>query len=549
MAEFRMPALGADMDEGTIAEWLVKPGDAIRKGEPIAVVDTAKSAIEVESFHTGTVAKLLIGVGETVPVGTVLATIAELAGPGLPAETPIDTERAGATPAAAGKAEAAAAGAPAAEGAAAAAGAEGKPRRGAGRRRPPSGPGRAAAKKPARARKPAGAAGAAGAEAARAEAAPAPGAPPGAGQPAAPLAPAVAAHATPLVRREAGELGVDLARVHGTGRGGAITRADVEQAAATRRLRVSPLARRVAAELGVELAGVSGTGPGGAIRESDIRAAARAGGRPRAGGPQALAGTATPAGTRPAPAGAAAAEAAHEAAAAERAGRGPAGKAERALAMRQAIARLMARSKREIPHYYVSNTVDLGVAMAWLRERNRELEMSERLVPAALLLKAAALAARQVPQVNGYWVDDHFDQAAHVHLGTAISLRGGGLITPAIHDADQLPLTGLMAALRDLVTRARAGRLRRAELTDATLTVTNLGDQGVESVQGVIYPPQVALVGFGKVVERPWAVGGLLGVRPVVFTTLAADHRATDGYTGGRYLAAIAELLQRPEEL
>ena len=131
----------------------------------------------------------------------------------------------------------------------------------------------------------------------------------------------------------------------------------------------------------------------------------------------------------------------------------------------------------------------------------------------------------------------------------AISLRGGGLLTPAIHDAAGLPLAELMSRLRDLVTRARAGRLRGSELTDATITVTNLGDQGVESVFGVIYPPQVALVGFGKITERPVAVDGLIGVRPVVVTTLAADHRASDGYTGARYLTAISDLLQQPEDL
>jgi pyruvate dehydrogenase E2 component (dihydrolipoyllysine-residue acetyltransferase) len=235
------------------------------------------------------------------------------------------------------------------------------------------------------------------------------------------------------------------------------------------------------------------------------------------------------------------------------AGREPLGAAtpaaERTQAMRQAIARLMARSKREIPHYYLSNTVDMTAVMSWLHQRNRELAVSERLVPAALLLKAAAVAARQVPDLNGYWEDDHFIPAAAVHLGVPVSLRGGGLLTPAIHHAADLPPGELMARLRDLVTRARAGRLRRAELTDATITVTNLGDQGVEAVFGVIYPPQVALIGIGKLTERPTAVNGLIGARPAVVTTLSADHRASDGYTGARYLAALSELLQRPEEL
>jgi pyruvate dehydrogenase E2 component (dihydrolipoamide acetyltransferase) len=175
--------------------------------------------------------------------------------------------------------------------------------------------------------------------------------------------------------------------------------------------------------------------------------------------------------------------------------------------------------------------------------------VTERLVPAALMLKATALAAQEAPALNGFWVDGAFQPAAQVHLGVAISLRGGGLIAPAIHDAAHLSLTDLMAQMRDLVTRARSGRLRGSELSDPTLTVTNLGEQGVELVHGVIYPPQVALVGFGRVVERPWAVDGLLGVRPVTTLTLAGDHRATDGFTGARFLADIEQRLQLPEEL
>jgi pyruvate dehydrogenase E2 component (dihydrolipoamide acetyltransferase) len=217
--------------------------------------------------------------------------------------------------------------------------------------------------------------------------------------------------------------------------------------------------------------------------------------------------------------------------------------------MRRAIGDLMARSKREVPHYYLSTTVDLAAAMSFLAAENAEREVGRRLVPAALLLKASALAARTVPSINGFWVEDAFVPAEHVHLGVAVALRQGGLIAPAIHDADLLTVDELMAALRDLVTRARGGRLRGSEMTDGTLTVTNLGDRGVEAVFGVIYPPQVALVGFGRVIESPAAVDGMLTVRPVVTATLSADHRATDGHIGGLYLTAVADLLQRPEEL
>jgi pyruvate dehydrogenase E2 component (dihydrolipoamide acetyltransferase) len=216
--------------------------------------------------------------------------------------------------------------------------------------------------------------------------------------------------------------------------------------------------------------------------------------------------------------------------------------------MRRAIAELMARSKREIPHYYLATTIDLRAAMTWLTAQNLDRPVQDRLLPAALLLKATALAAREVPALNGFW-DDGFQSAASVHLGVAISLRTGGLVAPAIHDADQRSLEDVMAGLRDLVERARAGRLRSSEMADPTITVTNLGDRGADEVFGVIYPPQVAIVGFGKVVDRPWAADGMLGVRPTVRATLAADHRATDGHVGSRLLAVIDHLLQTPEAL
>jgi pyruvate dehydrogenase E2 component (dihydrolipoamide acetyltransferase) len=166
-----------------------------------------------------------------------------------------------------------------------------------------------------------------------------------------------------------------------------------------------------------------------------------------------------------------------------------------------------------------------------------------------LLVKAVALAVRATPEVNGFWVDGAFRPSEHVHVGMAVSLRQGGLVAPALHHADRKPLGDLMKEILDVTNRARTGVLRSSEVADATITVTSLGDQGVESVFGIIHPPQVALVGFGKVVERPWASGGMLGVRPVISATLSADHRASDGHRGGRFLAAIDALLQEPEKL
>ena len=217
--------------------------------------------------------------------------------------------------------------------------------------------------------------------------------------------------------------------------------------------------------------------------------------------------------------------------------------------MRAAIARAMTRSKREIPHYYLQTTIDFQKSRLWLTEANREREVLRRLLPSVLLLKATALALAKVPELNGHWIDGAFRPSEARHLGVAISLRGGGLLAPAIRDVDGKSLDTLMEALRDLVERTRGGRLRSSEISDATLTVTSLGDAGAETVYGVIYPPQVALVGFGRIAERPWAENGMIGVRTVVTASLAGDHRVSDGIRGAKFLAELSRLLACPEEL
>ncbi|MDN4642731.1 2-oxo acid dehydrogenase subunit E2 [Arthrobacter sp. PsM3] len=453
-----MPSLGADMEHGKIVEWLVKPGDYVRRGDLVAVVDTDKTVMDVESFQEGVVAELLVDLGETVPIGTPLARItqtpAEVGAPRHEAPAPTLPK-----PAASGTAT--------------------------------TGPATAAAAKEA---------------------------------------PPIA----PPVRHLAHRLGVDTARIHGTGKGGAITRADVEHAVAAipsaGRVRSSPRARRLAAEFGVDLSAVSGTGPEGAVTVADVQHAAAAlppeAAVPVAGVPEEVTAPAVPATGRTAEA------------------------RERVASLRRAIGTLMSRSKKTIPHYYLSTTLDLRAAVDWMQSVNAQRPVASRLVPSALLLKAAALAAKEVPEVNGFYDDDDgFRPSASVHLGVAVALRQGGLVAPAIHDADTLAVDVLMEQLRDLVSRARAGRLQRAEMADPTITVTNLGDLGVESVFGVIYPPQVAMVGFGRVMEQPWAQNGMLGVRPAVIATLSADHRVSDGLRGGRYLTRIDELLQKPDEL
>ncbi|HBY99677.1 MAG TPA: 2-oxo acid dehydrogenase subunit E2, partial [Chloroflexi bacterium] len=297
-------------------------------------------------------------------------------------------------------------------------------------------------------------------------------------------------------------------------------------APAEKRARVSPLARKLAAERGVDLSTVQGTGPQGAIERADVERAAEA----KKPVEELPAPPAPPLPERP-PA---------------EVKRPP---SDFVAGMRRAIAAAMARSNREIPHYYLETRIEMSRALRWLEAENLTRPIKDRLLPVVLLLKAVARALGDVPELNGYWLDDRHQPQEAVNIGCAISLRQGGLVTPAIHNVDLKSLDELMEGLRDLIMRARTGHLRSSEMTDATITVTNLGDMGVEVVYGVIYPPQVALVGFGKIVELPWAENGMLGIRPVLRATLAGDHRATDGHRGGQFLDVLNRYLQEPEKL
>lgn len=279
------------------------------------------------------------------------------------------------------------------------------------------------------------------------------------------------------------------------------------------RLPMSPSARRLARELGVHPETVQGTGHGGAITREDIE---RAAAQHQTATTPAAATTDT---------------------------------ADRVVRMRQAIAAAMSRSKREVPHYYLSHTIDLQPALSWLADENLKRPITDRLLYGVLLLKAVSLALREVPELNSVWEGDAAIPKSSIHVGIAINLRQGGLVAPAIHDTDQKSLDQLMREFRDLVNRARGGGLRGSELSDPTITVTSLGEQGVEAVFGIVYPPQTAIVGFGKVLERPWSINGGLLSRQVITATLSADHRVSDGHRGSLFLAAVERLLQEPDKL
>ncbi|NWG31058.1 MAG: 2-oxo acid dehydrogenase subunit E2 [Rhodocyclaceae bacterium] len=407
MIDFKLPSLGADMDEGVLLEWKVKPGDTVKKGQVVCVVDTAKAAIDVESWQEGTVAELLAQPGDKMPVGTVMMRLLA--------------------------------------------------------------PGEAATPK----------VGAGGIEHV----------PPGAASP-----------------RKVGAGGIEHVPP-GAASPRKVSAGGTAPLAAERR-RISPAAKKRAAELGVDIDQLVGSGPQGAVTLEDV-----------------------------------------EKAAAQQPATGAQPAADRTREMRQAIAAAMSHSKREIPHYYVSEDIPLARMLAWLEETNAQRPMIDRLLPAAALLKAVARALADYPELNGHYRDGAYQPAKAVHLGVAIALREGGLIAPAILDAQAKPLTKLMQELADLVRRARAGSMRSSELSAATVTVTNLGDQGSHGVFGVITPPQVALVGFGRIAERPWAENGGLKVLPVVTASLSADHRVSDGHRGALFLRSLADWLQQPEEL
>jgi pyruvate dehydrogenase E2 component (dihydrolipoamide acetyltransferase) len=387
MSKFLMPSLGADMESGTLVEWLKHTGDPVKRGDIVAVVETQKGAIEVEIFADGVMGAQLVALGTTVPVGTPLAIIEDTAASArqAPAKEAPD--------------------------------------------RPP---------------------------------------PPPIAAPARPVAPAPVApglRASPAARKAAAAGGVKLETLRGTGPDGAITLRDVEQA--LKDLEIKPPPR------GLDLD-----------------------------------------------------------------------------KMRDAIAAAMTHSKREIPHYYLATEIDMAHATAWLEEYNAAKLPNERLLAAVLTLKASALAATKYPAFNGaYSTSAGFSPSQSIHVGAAIAIRGGGLVAPAIHDCDRKSLQELMAHLRDLVARARVGRLRSSEISDSTITVSSLGERGVDSLFGIIYPPQVAILGFGRVVRKPVAVGDEIKIRPMMSATLAADHRVTDGHLGSLFLNEITALLQEPSRL
>ena len=215
-------------------------------------------------------------------------------------------------------------------------------------------------------------------------------------------------------------------------------------------------------------------------------------------------------------------------------------------AMRRAIAASMSRSKREIPHYYLWQEVDVTATVAWLKAENARRSLGDRLLFAALVARAVAQTAKAFPDLNGTCDDGVHRPSDVVHLGFATSQRGGGLIAPAILNADSKDISAMMVAINDLVARVRSGGLRGSEMTSGTITVSALGDTGVDGLLPVIQPPQLAIVGAGRMMDRAVVRDGQVVVRTMMTISVAADHRVSDGARGARFLLALDKALSTP---
>ena len=283
------------------------------------------------------------------------------------------------------------------------------------------------------------------------------------------------------------------------------------------RARVSPLARKMAQDLGLDLSKIKGSGASGTIHKSDIENYLK----------QSTSIDTTPKDSiKP-----------------------PSRKSPDPDRMRGAIAAAMSKSNLEIPHYYLQLSINMEKSLEWMRQKNASRSIKERLLPITMLIKAMAKALIEVPQLNAYWKEGQLELQPAINIGFAISLRGGGLAIPAILNADLKSLDEIMFGIRDITQRTRSGKLTTSELANSTITLTSLGDRGVDTVFGVIYPPQVAIVGMGKISEQAWASSNMIGVQRVISVTLSGDHRATDGHLGGHFLETINNHLQQPETL
>lgn len=513
--EVKMPQLGESVFEGTIGKWLKQPGQVVEKYEPLLEVITDKVDTEITAVESGTLLRILVPEGETVKVGTVLALVGA-AGEDVGAAA-VSTSTAAA----------------------------------------PAATGTPAAMPPAPVPSPTPASAAPQAAATGAAAGPSP----------------VAARVSPVAARVAAEHGVDLAQVRGTGRGGQITREDVERFVASRAAGatasvpavgptaavaatptlapatadgardlgfISPRVGRLAGEHGVDLRQVPGTGRDGRITARDVEryVEARAAMPPAVSTTPAVAAAATGPGTAapPSPAPTSAA--------------GPAfGELVALTPMRKAIAEHMVHSKHTAPHVTTVHEVDMGAVMqAYEALKGDFAAAGVRLTLTAILMEALAATIRGFPLVNSSWTDAGVQVHRDVNIGMAVALPGGGLIVPVIKNADDKSLTGMAKAVNDLSGRARAKGLKPDDVQGGTFTVTNYGTLGSLFGTPVINQPQTAILGTGAIKKRVVVVegpgGDSIAIRPMMYLALTFDHRVLDGGTADPFMQALVRRLE-----
>ena len=469
-----MPQLSDTMREGVLRKWRKNEGDKIVPGETLAEVETDKATMDFEAFDEGVLLKRLIGDGATVPVGSPIAIIGKT-GEDITALIEKAKERSA----------------------------------GAGKKAAP----------PA--------------------AAPAPKTP--APNPAA-AAPAPAAPAANGAARAA-------APVRSTPPPAPPPRpAPAPGAASPNKVLASPLARRLATDLGIDLRSVQGTGPGGRIVERDVKALAdgavpaaapandtrpgvEAAGEP----PPAQAKPPLPVPTQLVP---------ERRAEARPAPPVPSDDVEKPLSMmRRTIARRLLESKTTIPHFYLTADVDMDAAMEFRSQvsqvHNAKLSVND------LVIKAAALALRRIPEANASFGEEAIIEHARVDIGMAVAIEDG-LVTPVIREADRKTLGQIANEAREMAARARDRKLRPEEMTGATFSVSNLGMMGIRDFCAIINPPEAAILAVGTVRKEPVVKGDKIVIGQRMSLTLSCDHRVIDGALGAKLLQAITAILERP---
>lgn len=386
--EIKMPSLGADMDKGRFIEWKVKVGDHVNKDQEIAVIETPKAAVEVDSFRAGKIVEIIAKPDEVYPVGSVLAKME------------LDFVESGLTDS------------------------MGVPEKSS--------------------------------------------------------------------LKEATVTELKMQSVS-------------EPPILRKRQRVSPAARKLAEQEGVDLNQIQGSGPEGVIELQDIQKQI-----------QMRASVSTV----------------------------PTG--ESLITIREAIARTMSRSKKEIPHYYLRSKVCIDPLIETLDKINSTPTTQDRILMPAALMHILALALKKHTDMNGYYENEKFVPHSEINMGMAIALKTGGVIAPAVLGMESLDLIAVNGALKDLILRSREGKLKASELSMGTITVTNLGDLGCHEVFGVIFPPQVALIGLGQIRKEAVVDNNIVKPGFVIDITLSADHRVSDGLSGSRFLQTVSEYIAQP---